>query len=237
MFCRIHGALLMPYRHGWRFPIELVVAKQQWHLCMWQGPDECGPACDCLPECCNRERQQGLTIPVTLRLGEKGWAAYAGANLAAGQFVCLYVGDQLTSRAADARLAAYDAIPGGANHALLASLPAKPKLYVGVWILADGAAWTDRLSSPLIPHVQVVREHLHTGSCLRLNIDATHRGNVARFFNHACDGGVLNVEVSRQRSLHLVAQLASGQTCTHTQWIRGDMCRAQFGDLNIVRMM
>lgn len=32
--------------------------------------------------------------------------------------------------------------------------------------------------------VQVVREVLPSGACLRLNIDATSIGNVARFFNH-----------------------------------------------------
>lgn len=34
--------------------------------------------------------------------------------------------------------------------------------------------------------VQVIREFLPSGACLRLNIDATKRGNVSRFFNHRC---------------------------------------------------
>lgn len=34
-------------------------------------------------------------------------------------------------------------------------------------------------------NMQVVREHVgQTGLVLRLNIDATHRGNVAKFINH-----------------------------------------------------
>lgn len=38
----------------------------------------------------------------------------------------------------------------------------------------------------------VVREHLPSGkACLRMNIDATRIGNVARFINHSCDGGNL----------------------------------------------
>ncbi|KAI7742355.1 hypothetical protein M8C21_005977 [Ambrosia artemisiifolia] len=38
----------------------------------------------------------------------------------------------------------------------------------------------------------VVREHLPSGNaCLRINIDATRIGNVARFINHSCDGGNL----------------------------------------------
>lgn len=43
----------------------------------------------------------------------------------------------------------------------------------------------------------VVREYLPSGSCLRLNIDATKVGNVARFFNHSCDGGNLQLELVR----------------------------------------
>ncbi|KAJ4721312.1 Histone-lysine N-methyltransferase [Melia azedarach] len=44
----------------------------------------------------------------------------------------------------------------------------------------------------------VVREHLPSGkACLRMNIDATRVGNVARFINHACDGGNLSTVVVR----------------------------------------
>lgn len=52
----------------------------------------------------------------------------------------------------------------------------------------DELASQGRFSSALL----VVREHLPSGkACLRLNIDATRVGNVARFINHACDGGNL----------------------------------------------
>ncbi|XVF30735.1 hypothetical protein REPUB_Repub16aG0084100 [Reevesia pubescens] len=44
----------------------------------------------------------------------------------------------------------------------------------------------------------VVREHLPSGkSCLRINIDATIVGNVARFINHSCDGGNLSTVLVR----------------------------------------
>jgi histone-lysine N-methyltransferase SETMAR len=39
----------------------------------------------------------------------------------------------------------------------------------------------------------VVREVLPSGLALRSSIDATLVGNVARFLNHACDGGNLQV--------------------------------------------
>nr|XP_043609953.1 histone-lysine N-methyltransferase SUVR3 [Erigeron canadensis] len=44
----------------------------------------------------------------------------------------------------------------------------------------------------------VVREHLPSGNaCMRINIDATRIGNVARFINHSCDGGNLSIELVR----------------------------------------
>eukprot|EP00884_Botryococcus_braunii_P022971 jgi/Botrbrau1/9358/Bobra.354_2s0015.1 len=44
----------------------------------------------------------------------------------------------------------------------------------------------------------VVREILPSGkAALRINIDATRKGNAARFFNHSCDGGNLQPLVVR----------------------------------------
>ncbi|XP_059646480.1 histone-lysine N-methyltransferase SUVR3 [Cornus florida] len=44
----------------------------------------------------------------------------------------------------------------------------------------------------------VVREHLPSGkACLRMNIDATRIGNVARYINHSCDGGNLSTILVR----------------------------------------
>ncbi|KAF8403458.1 hypothetical protein HHK36_011562 [Tetracentron sinense] len=58
----------------------------------------------------------------------------------------------------------------------------------------DELAAGGRFSSALL----VVREHLPSGkACLRLNIDATRVGNVARFINHSCDGGNLSTVLVR----------------------------------------
>ncbi|KAE8678216.1 Histone-lysine N-methyltransferase SUVR3 [Hibiscus syriacus] len=58
----------------------------------------------------------------------------------------------------------------------------------------DELASNGRFSSALL----VVREHLPSGNaCLRINIDATRVGNVARFINHSCDGGNLSTVLMR----------------------------------------
>jgi [histone H3]-lysine36 N-dimethyltransferase SETMAR len=52
----------------------------------------------------------------------------------------------------------------------------------------------DELASggKLCPTLIVIREHIPSGkACLRVNINATRVGNVARFINHSCDGGNL----------------------------------------------
>ncbi|CAK7341531.1 unnamed protein product [Dovyalis caffra] len=58
----------------------------------------------------------------------------------------------------------------------------------------DELASGGQFSSALL----VVREHLPSGkACLRINLDATRTGNVARFINHSCDGGNLTTRLVR----------------------------------------
>lgn len=53
-------------------------------------------------------------------------------------------------------------------------------------------------SGLLSPALLVVKEHLPSRTvCMRMNIDATKIGNVARFINHSCDGGNLEVLLVR----------------------------------------
>ena len=50
----------------------------------------------------------------------------------------------------------------------------------------------------LARYPQVLREWLPSGTAaMRLNIDATKQGNLARFFNHSCDGGNLKLLLGR----------------------------------------
>ncbi|KAK9845394.1 hypothetical protein WJX81_005520 [Elliptochloris bilobata] len=129
---------------------------------------ECGPACGCGPACPFRATQRGLAISVLLvQHASKGWVALAGAEVRRGAFVCLYAGEVISTPEASKRLAEYD-------HAACEQ-PSAP-----------GHA------------LLVVREVLPSGSaCLRTNIDATRRGNAARFFNHDCGGGTLALTLVR----------------------------------------
>ena len=55
------------------------------------------------------------------------------------------------------------------------------------------------------PSHQVVRETLPSGLTLRANIDATLKGNIARFINHSCDGGNLRLALVHRRGALLPA--------------------------------
>lgn len=62
----------------------------------------------------------------------------------------------------------------------------------------DELASSSQFSAALL----VVREHLPSGNvCLRINIDATRVGNVARFINHSCDGGNLSTVLVRDSGI------------------------------------
>nr|XP_027066114.1 histone-lysine N-methyltransferase SUVR3-like [Coffea arabica] len=53
-------------------------------------------------------------------------------------------------------------------------------------------------SGQLSPALLVVKEHLPSRDvCMRINVDATRVGNVARFINHSCDGGNLDTIILR----------------------------------------
>lgn len=85
-------------------------------------------------------------------------------------FVCTYDGERLTNRDAEARLKAYHAARQA--HALLVRGAMHACCCVCV--------------------LQVARMVLPSNSsALRINVDATHTGNIARFINHRCALGVV----------------------------------------------
>ncbi|XP_058105817.1 histone-lysine N-methyltransferase SUVR3 [Magnolia sinica] len=76
--------------------------------------------------------------------------------------------------------------------------------YAGELLMTEEARRRQRKYDELTSHgrfssaLLVVREHLPSGkACLRVNIDATRVGNVARFINHSCDGGNLSTVLVR----------------------------------------
>lgn len=123
---------------------------------------ECGGACSCSAGCCLRVTQQGLSVRVVvMRQRLTGWGLHAAQHISKGSFVCEYAGELLTTVQSRERQSVYD----------------------------DSISTSkSRCGSALL----VVREFLPSGdACVRLNVDATRVGNVARFINHACDGGNL----------------------------------------------
>ena len=102
----------------------------------------------------------------------QGWSAFAAEVLPAGKFLCQYAGELIPAAEANKRLRDYER--SGIGHALLVRLMSS----------LDHVSCCDSLA----PKQQVVREVLPSGrAVLRLNIDATHVGNAAHFFNHRWD--------------------------------------------------
>jgi hypothetical protein len=100
------------------------------------------------------------------------------------------------------RLAEYDSLPEAEpGHALLVR---KAKLMdllarqICHGMQGGPSAWQVVKAEVFFAFPQVVREWLPSRrACLRINIDATRIGNVARFFNHSCAGGSLELCVVR----------------------------------------
>ncbi|CAN8260535.1 unnamed protein product [Cochlearia groenlandica] len=130
--------------------------------------NECGSGCGCGSDCSNRVTQKGISVRLKIvRDEKKGWCLCSDQLIKQGQFVCEYAGELLTTNEARRRQDLYDKLRRRS---------------------------TQSFSSALL----VVREHLPSGqACLRINIDATRIGNIARFINHSCDGGNLSTVLLR----------------------------------------
>ncbi|XP_056841930.1 histone-lysine N-methyltransferase SUVR3-like [Raphanus sativus] len=130
--------------------------------------NECGSGCGCGSDCPNRVTQKGISVRLkVVRDEKKGWCLCSDQLIKKGQFICEYAGELLTTAEARRRQTIYDKLRSSTERSF---------------------------SSALL----VIREHLPSGrACLRLNIDATSIGNVARFINHSCDGGNLSTVLLR----------------------------------------
>ncbi|XP_058722637.1 histone-lysine N-methyltransferase SUVR3 [Vicia villosa] len=128
---------------------------------------ECGPGCFCEVGCGNRVSRNGVAVRVKI--------VRCGGEKGWGLFADQVIrkGEFLFHYAGE----------------LLTTKEAQRRQQ-----FYDELSSRGRFSSALL----VVREHLPSGNaCLRLNIDATRIGNVARFVNHSCDGGNLSTKLIR----------------------------------------
>lgn len=122
---------------------------------------ECGPACCCGPSCRNRVSQGGLAVRVAV-------VRYPRKGWGLHSLEPIARGAFICEYAGE----------------LLTTVEARERQRH----YDDAILNQHNFCSALL----VIREYLPSGkACLRINIDATKVGNVARFINHSCDGGNL----------------------------------------------
>ncbi|KAL1291987.1 histone-lysine N-methyltransferase SUVR3 isoform X1 [Arachis ipaensis] len=146
---------------------------------------ECGPGCGCGPECGNRLTQNGIAVRVKIvRDARKGWCLHSDQWIRKEEFLFEYAVYPIHHT--NVKLI-HGFLLGKGELLTTKEARRRHQCY-------DEKSSHGRFSSALL----VVREHLPSGNvCLRLNIDATRIGNVARFVNHSCDGGNLSTKLIR----------------------------------------
>ncbi|GLI65021.1 hypothetical protein VaNZ11_008391 [Volvox africanus] len=167
---------------------------------------ECGPACACSPACA-----QGHTWRQRERAGERG-IEETGSEMQAQEWISLSPSPcpaRLTQGGLVVQVAIRWQEAKGWGVVALEPIPARRFvcLYGGEYITtAEAAARLHKYDAASLGHaLLVVREILPSGLALRINIDATLLGNIARFFNHSCDGGNMTLMVVRRRGSFIPA--------------------------------
>ena len=130
---------------------------------------ECGPSCQCPPNCRNRISQGGLKIRLEVfKTKDKGWGLRSWDPIRAGTFICEYAGEVIDNARADEL--------GGENE--------DDYIFDSTRIYQQLEVFPGDTEAPKIPSP--------------LYITARNEGNVARFMNHSCSPNVLWRPVIRE---------------------------------------
>ena len=135
---------------------------------------ECNDSCDCVGgDCAYRVVQKGVSVPLQVfTAGSKGLGLRTGTSLKAGRFVAEYAGEVVRTDEAARRQASYD--KHGLNYLLCV------REFVCVGRLSPGMWGLHNSRRPVPPRPS-------TSQVLMTCVDATRRGNCARFINHSCE--------------------------------------------------
>ncbi|BFZ58818.1 hypothetical protein PYCC9005_005883 [Savitreella phatthalungensis] len=127
---------------------------------------ECGDYCACAGSCQTRVATLGRPVPLeVIRVNERGWGVRAVEDMRAGTFVAAYNGELMTNAVAEER---------------------------GQILDSDDAATylfdLDKFEIEDNPYSQ--GEALDT-EAVEYTVDASHKGDVSRFFNHSCEPNLI----------------------------------------------
>ncbi|OIV90016.1 hypothetical protein TanjilG_00317 [Lupinus angustifolius] len=130
---------------------------------------ECGPSCQCPPNCRNRVSQGGLKIRLEVfKTKDKGWGLRSWDPIRAGTFICEYAGEVIDNARVEELV--------GENE--------DDYIFDSTRIYQQVDVFPSDTEAPKIPSP--------------LYITAKNEGNVARFMNHSCSPNVLWRPVVRE---------------------------------------
>ncbi|CAL0323325.1 unnamed protein product [Lupinus luteus] len=130
---------------------------------------ECGPSCQCPPNCRNRVSQGGLKIRLEVfKTKDKGWGLRSWDPIRAGTFICEYAGEVIDNARVEELV--------GENE--------DDYIFDSTRIYQQVEVFPSDTEAPKIPSP--------------LYITAKNEGNVARFMNHSCSPNVLWRPVVRE---------------------------------------
>ncbi|BAT92830.1 hypothetical protein LR48_Vigan05g066300 [Vigna angularis] len=132
---------------------------------------ECGPTCQCFPNCKNRVSQTGLMHPMEVfKTKDRGWGLRSLDPIRSGTFVCEYAGEVV-------------------DRAKVSQLVREGNEYVFDSTRIYGQfKWN--YEPKLLEEVNPSESSEHYAMPYPLTISAKNFGNVARFMNHSCSPNV-----------------------------------------------